>query len=205
MLLLSDTDIILKLCALNLVEEGINAIGVSHDSIYTLTATKYVIGSRRVRTKYSETTLKAAIAFVETTIPLTEEHDTHLISDKISSTPHIDAGEAQLFAGGIVRPKAIVATDDKRSLESLSQAPGLQEECAKLNGRIITLLQVIDRILDEYEFGDVLERVIPARDCDTALRAVFGSGYKCNEKRVRASIQSYIASLRKQTGELLTP
>jgi hypothetical protein len=70
-------------------------------------------------------------------------------------------------------------------------------------GRVICFEQTVLRVIDGVGFDLVLERVVPARHCDTALRAVFGSGLEATEVGVRAGLRSYIDDLRKQTGRLL--
>ena len=70
-------------------------------------------------------------------------------------------------------------------------------------GRVICFEQTLLRIIDRIGFDLVRTRVVPARNCDTALRAVFGSGLEATEATVRAGLASYIADLQGQTGDLL--
>ncbi len=49
----------------------------------------------------------------------------------------------------------------------------------------------------------VRDRVVPACDCDTVLRAAFGSGLTATEENVRHSLTAYTDHLRQETGPLL--
>ncbi len=117
----------------------------------------------------------------------------------------IDPGEAILFAATSEYPEAVVATGDKQSLVALSSAEG--ETCVRVRermaGRVICFEQTMLRVIDGSGFDFVLERVVPARQCDTVLRSVFGSGLAATEVGVREGLQNYIGDLRKRTGKLL--
>jgi len=46
-------------------------------------------------------------------------------------------------------------------------------------------------------------KVVRALHCDTALRAVFGSGLEATEETVRTGLESYVTDLRNDTDDLL--
>jgi hypothetical protein len=61
---------------------------------------------------------------------------------------------------------------------------------------VICFEQIIRKTIDHAGFALVRDKIVPARDCDTALRAVFGSGVEATEGNVLAGLDSYIAELR---------
>jgi hypothetical protein len=75
--------------------------------------------------------------------------------------------------------------------------------CVRLSGKIICFEQIVVRLIDRYGFVSILNKIVPGRDCDTALRAIFGSGLSATEEQVRGGLESYINHLRKDTGALL--
>lgn len=117
----------------------------------------------------------------------------------------IDAGEAILFSATAAYPDSLLATSDKRSLIALSGADGAvcQRVRERLAGRVICFEQTLLRVMNAVGFDLVRTRVVPARNCDTALRAVFGSGLEATEPGVRDGLTQYVADLRGQTGALL--
>ncbi len=117
----------------------------------------------------------------------------------------IDTGEAILFSVAAACPDAVLATSDKRSLIALAGASGnvCQRLRDRLTHRVICFEQTILRIMNAIGFDSVLRQVIPAQNCDTALRAIFGSGLDATDEGVRAGLTGYIQHLKDQTGTLL--
>ena len=85
----------------------------------------------------------------------------------------------------------------------MSAEAACQSICRRLAGKVVCFEQVVLRIIDRMGFDAVRTKVIPARHCDTALRAVFGSGLEAKEGSVRDGLAAYIAHLRGETGSLL--
>jgi hypothetical protein len=102
-------------------------------------------------------------------------------------------------------PESILATSDKRSLIALSGAAGevCQQVRARMAGRVICFEQTLLRVIDAVGFDLVRTRVVPPRNCDTALRAIFGSGLEATEASVQEGLASYVIDLKTQTGGLL--
>jgi hypothetical protein len=60
------------------------------------------------------------------------------------------------------------------------------------------------RLIQHFGFLYVKDKVVPARACDTALSAAFGSGWDATEPNVLAALDSYINELRSLPVNLLT-
>jgi hypothetical protein len=74
----------------------------------------------------------------------------------------------------------------------------------RIRGHIICLEQIVKCLIQHFGFPYVKDRVVPARACDTALSAAFGSGWDATEPNVLAALDSYINELRSLPIDLLT-
>lgn len=54
--------------------------------------------------------------------------------------------------------------------------PTCQPITRRLSGHVIRLEQIVTRVIAHFGFSYVKDKVVPARACDAALRAAFGSG-----------------------------
>jgi hypothetical protein len=118
-------------------------------------------------------------------------------------TDGIDFGESVLYGATMTMDDFLVVTDDKRSLRSLASAPECAEIVTKMSGKVVCFLQVVERCIGTFGFEAVRSKVVPGLDCDTAIRAVFGSGFASTERNVNDGLASYIRTLRTDTGSLL--
>lgn len=63
-----------------------------------------------------------------------------------------------------------------------------------------SLEAVIEGLIDRFGFEMIKARALVGNECDTALRALFGSGEKAIETSVRDSLAAYIADLETSVG-----
>lgn len=208
MICLADNDIILKLAYCDLLVEAVEALGTSLSEVFVLNSAIHKLlspkrpGKGRVKPGEPEyerlQTFFAAVKVIDATPDPAEQQ---AFNDVIG----IDPGEAILFSATGAYSDCLLATSDKRSLFALCGATSdvCKNVCGRLAGRVICFEQVILRIVDQRGFPAILVKVVPARQCDTALRAIFGSGLSATEVGVRSGLASYIDDLRRQTGTLL--
>lgn len=194
-----DNDVILKLVACNLFWEAVGVLGLTSDDLRVRATTKYYF--RKKPKKYPQAVREQAIAVVEQCklideIPINDE----LQSLQIEG---IDQGEMVLIASTQTESSFYLATGDKRCLCALATAPGLVEVRQRLEGRVVCLEQLILKLVETQEFEDILTKVLPAREYDTALRAVFGSGERTTRSDVLLALNGYIENLRSETKRLL--
>ncbi|HBF33097.1 TPA: hypothetical protein DDW35_00900 [Candidatus Sumerlaeota bacterium] len=201
MILLNDNDIILKLGACNLLDVFHVAYGVSVDDLRVLSTAKYVLkgyrGNKDKIKKYGEDGIAHAIDFVEKCNAI-NEYDENVFKT-LSIVDQIDVGEATLSAAACKISDSVIATGDKRFLRSVAGTFVAQP----LAGRVLCFEQIILRCIDYLDFVEIRNRIIPAKDCDKGLQAVFGSGDYAEEKNVRYALNSYINDLRQESGTLL--
>lgn len=209
MICLSDNDIILKLACCNLLDEALVVLGVKKEEVFVLPTARHVLlkplkHPDKAKTRLGDAVYDRLKLFLDSVqiIDVKPSPEEQQLFDDIVG---IHSGEAVLFSASSHYPDFNLATSDKNSLRSLSGSPACNAIVGRLAGKVICFEQVIIRIIDRYGFNPVRDKVVPARDCDTALRAAFGSGLAATEANVRACLAAYIADDRRQTGALLAP
>lgn len=204
MVSLWDTDILLKLSAMDLVQETTQLLQVSERDIYILpSAPHYLLkAGKRLIGRYGRNAVERAQALARqlkvVNFPLDESE-----LDLLRGVSDIDTGEALLYASTQTLQAFWLLTGDKRSLVALAEAPDCQAIAARLSGKVICLEQIIVRILHSHPFEAVLSKIVPARECDTVVKVAFGSGNQTNLSHAIQILDAYIRELRAVTGNLL--
>jgi hypothetical protein len=122
----------------------------------------------------------------------------------LASIDGIDAGEAILFSATVEFAQYFLATGDKTSLRALALTPVCLPIAQRIRGHVICLEQIVKRLIQHFGFLYVKNKIVPARACDTALSAAFGSGWAATEPNVLAALDSYINEMRSLPIDLLT-
>ena len=207
MTLLADNDIILKLAHCDLLAQAVALLGGPAAEVYVLGTARYKLlpknrGKGNIPSPGDPAYLRlqAFFAVARTVEATPDQADVRLLVDEFQ----IDEGEAVLFAAAGSYPGCHVATGDKRALATLAAlGPAGHGVRDRLAGRVVCLEYVLVQLIDALGFTDVLNRVVPAREYDTVLRAVFN--LDSTEASVRAGLTSYIAALRTDAPGLLVP
>lgn len=205
MILLSDNDILLKLAICDLLDETIADLGATHGDVAVLGTARFKLGIAKQPDKTKARIGEAAFERLKSlfdrvqTIGAPAPDELNLFDDIVG----IDPGEAVLFAASAQYPDFRIATGDKISLRALKANPICEPVCSLLVGKVVCLEQVVLRLIDRCGFTPILNKIVPVRTCDTALRSIFGSGLSATEENVRAGLSAYVNDLRKDTGELL--
>ncbi|NER51926.1 MAG: hypothetical protein F6J92_35855 [Symploca sp. SIO1A3] len=195
-----DNDVILKLVACNLFWESINVLGLSPSDVRVRATTKYYF--QKKPKKYPQTVRDQAIAIIEKCQliddpPINEELQT------LQQIEGIDPGEGVLIAATQTEASFYLVTGDKNCLRALANAPELDKIRQRLKGRVVCLEQLILRLVETQAFDGILTKVLPGRQYDAALKAVFGSGEKATKENVLLALRGYVDNLRSETEELL--
>lgn len=206
-----DNDAILKLVACSLFSEAVNSLGLSEEDLRVLPNAEYVFRkNKEVQKTHSSEKIANAISIAKRCqkIPLVAPNqalEERFLKEReqLQTIEGIDPGEQSLIVATILEKSFYVTTGDKRWTTALTNAPQLVEIRERLVGRVICFEQLILKLIDTQGFQEVLTKVVPARSCDTALKAAFGSGEKCTQKNVELALQAYIEDLRKNTNGLL--
>jgi hypothetical protein len=207
MICLADNDIVKKLAICNLLDEAVGALEVSLEEILVLPTARFKLGIAKKPEKTIASlgieTFRRLESFLESVgvIDIVPPPDEQRLFDDAMD---IDPGEAILFSASAVYSDCYIATGDKRSLRALVAIPHAEKIVERLNHHILCFEQIVLRCIDHVGFELVRSKIVPASDCDTALRAAFGSGLEAQEESVTRCLISYIEHLRRETGQLLT-
>lgn len=206
-----DNDVILKLAACNLFSQAISSLGCDETDLRVLTSAKSVFRkNREIQKTYPEKIINSAIAIVEKYPNISLVAPNEALAeiqlneiDQLQTIEGIDPGEQIIISATRFEKSFYVTTGDKRWTTALTNTPQLAKIRERLIGRVICFEQLIFKLIETQGFDEVLAKVLPARYCDTALRAAFGSGEKCAEENVKLALQGYIEHLQNETKGLL--
>jgi hypothetical protein len=205
---LSDNDVIHKLAACDLAAEALAALGLGFGDVRVLPTAKHKFGLTKNQAKAEQRYGPEVLARIRDLLGRVSEIDVvppvHEL-EVLVETEGIDTGEAILFASAACLGGAMLATGDKRSLRALASSAACRGIAGRIAGRVICLEQIIYKVIGHLGFPRAKEKIVPARGCDTALRAAFGSGEAATEENVLAGLESYIAELRALPVALLVP
>ncbi len=199
MSLLSDNDIIYKLAACDLLDETLVVLGVTYTDVYVLPTARYKFGITRNPARAQARYGPDVVARIRDFLASVRELD--IVGPPeglqlLAEVDGVDAGEAVLFSATIRFDHYLLATGDKNSLCAVASTPACQSIALRLCGHVICLEQIVTRVIQHFGFAYVQDKIVPARSCDTALRAAFGSGDAATESNVLATLDGYINELR---------
>jgi hypothetical protein len=200
-----DNDIIQKLVALNLFYEAIDCLQVDRTSLRVLpTAPFWFSRQKRKAQRYSDVIWDAGIAVVNACEPIHVELDDDC-QDEIAFLEQfrneIHEGERTLILSTRSEVDFLFLTGDKVCIRALSMMP--ETICQRLEGKIVCFEQVILLLIRQRGFETIKQQVLPMLDCDTGLRACFGSGERAIEENVVLALEGYIEDLERSTIGLL--
>jgi hypothetical protein len=205
---LVDSDIIYKLAMCNLLDDTLAALDLARTDAYVLPTAKYKFGVARRRPGRRER-LYGAEVFARIRDFLASVHEIGVAgpSDELQLLARIDgvdAGEAILFSATAEFDQYLLATGDKTSLRALALTPICLPIAQRIRGHVICLEQIVKRLIQQFGFLYVKNKIVPTRACDIALSVAFGSGWDATEPNVFAALDSYINELRSLPINLLT-
>lgn len=177
------------------------SLELTQADLRVLSDAKYVFrNSGRLKKQYPQSIRDTAISIVEQCPIIYPQLSEELRNLQIEG---IDPGEMILISATRDEECFYLATGDKRCLTALAAAPELTEIKQRLLRRVICLEQLILRLINTQGFDEVLTKVLPAREYDTALKAIFGSGERSTQENVMLALEAYIEDLRRKTEGLL--
>jgi hypothetical protein len=198
-----DNDIILKLVACNLFDSAVNCLNLVESDLRVLSDAKYVFrNSRRIAKKYPLEIRESAILIVEGCQKIEPSLSDDLKNLQIEG---LDPGEMILISATEHEESFYLTTGDKRCITALANStePALVAIRKRLAGKLVCLEQLILKTINVEGFDVTLVKVIPAREYDKALKAIFGSGERCTQDNVLMALEAYIQDLRDNAKGLL--
>lgn len=206
MIVLFDNDIIYKLAACDLLDEALAVLEVTYTDVYVLPTAKYKFGTTKNPARAEARYGRDVIARIRNFLANVRELDVVGPPEELqllAEIDGIDSGEAVLFSATVRFDNYLLAMGDKNSLHAVASTPTCQPIARRLSGNVICLEQIVTRVIAHFGFAYVKDKVVPARSCDTALRAAFGSGDAASESNVLAALDEYINELRSLAVDVL--
>lgn len=202
MKILIDNDAVLKLSAFKLLDHAIRLTGGETCETLVLDSAKYYIRRKqdKLRHKYTASGVESALKFVEQCSSIEAAPDS-IVFSTLNAIENIDPGEAILFATAHTDTDACILTGDKRSLVAVASNDGAKPTYASLKSRVVCLESILIGLIIHLGFDEVKTQIIAVHDCDTAIRAAFGSGVDATEIRVLETLRAYQSDLEKKVGE----
>lgn len=198
-----DNDIIHKLAACDLFLEAISSLNLEESDLRVLANAHNFFQNSRHFKNYPDNLRNRMIDVAQKYTKVDETClDIDVIND-LKKIQGIDPGESLLTAAALNEESFYLTTGDKRYIKALGSATQIQSIQLKLSGRVICLEQVIKQIIYCKGFENTLTKVLPGRQYDKSLGAIFGSGEKCTQDNVVTSLNGYIQDLKNSSGDLL--
>ena len=201
---LFDNDILMKLCACELLDEVLISFNIDDmivlDSLYYKRSQEDWL--RRNRCKGRSDWAQRMSAMLQKSQPLGAVEPV-LLASIGNLGPGVDPGEAQLLTTAFSESNVILLTGDKRFLNALCSNINKLPNANMLHGKLLFLEVIILHFLNDYGLDWIKDKVVPALECDGFLRMVFGSGMKSTENNVRYGLEQEVNKLRNLLGDFL--
>ncbi|MEG4576675.1 hypothetical protein QUA56_28960 [Microcoleus sp. N3A4] len=211
-----DNDIIKKLATFQLFDNTLKLFDASYEQVNILETAKYKFENDWIKFEAGKTrktedrviNYKQVLSLTKTLANISQADIDQEIFIQLSSINNIDQGEAILTSHAIKLiqkdKSAQIFTGDKRFIKALATVnlPIIQES---LNHRLWCLEQLVLRNIEADGFETIRDFIVPVRECDTAIKSVFGSGLKSTSDNSLATLKKYIEECRQEAGNLLNP
>ena len=211
-----DNDIIKKLATFQLFDRTLQLFDASSEQVNILETAQYKFEGdwkkfEAGKSRKPEDPLinYKQVLYLTKTLPKISESDIDQeIFIQLSNIENIDTGEAILTSHAIQiiqKDKlAQIFTGDKRFIKALAKVnlPIIQES---LNHKLWCLEQLVLKNIEANGFETIKDLIVPVRECDTAIKSVFGSGLQSTSENSLPTLKKYIEECREEAGNLLNP
>jgi hypothetical protein len=181
---LSDNDVVEKLAVCDLLDDAISAFDATRADVRVIPTLKFriwtqtgVLRPKLVR-RLGDSVVNRLAEFVGSVGVIDDfSRDDHQLLEDLDESVEIDPGEIVLLAATAVVSDFRLLTGDKRCLRAVATHPACESIANRIRGKVVCFEQIICQIIDRSGFEHVRSKVVPVlHNCDTALRAAFGSG-----------------------------
>lgn len=205
MILLADTNIVLDLLVCDLLDDTLNALGVTVQEVFVVRdeVRRVCMYSVEVTQRYPVEVLNRSVKFAYDAQPIVEPIDPEELA-YLSADDGIDAGEVVIF--GVtrrIRGDYRVATNDRKALRAVCFAPGCGAVVKRLSGRVLCMERLLLEALAYVGPEAFASRVKIGRKHSDALADTFPKGFDESVDGIRALLLRKIGELRAQTKALL--
>lgn len=205
MIILADNDIVLKLFALDLFDEGLALFECDRRQVRVLSSAEPYVRRKTalLESIYGSVAIKRAREFLETAtetrVGALEE------SNLLRNTPGVGDGEAILIGATAKYSDFVFLTDDTRALISLHQSNACRGIVRRIRGRVYCLPQIVLGLIRLHGWDQMKARLLPNIPFDERLRKTFTDAERLTEQALLGRLRTCIDNLRSRTGHLLGP
>jgi len=211
---LVDNDILLKGSCYGLLRELVAVIPGDAPETGILGAARFIIPKLITKQELMKTTPTRAQEHFESFVrenaavePTAEEQ--HLAAELESLAQqlavNLDSGESQLVAILVRRCTPFLATGDKRAIVALERLFDMHDALPVIRGRIMCLEQLARRLLETCAHEGLRTAICVEPKIDKTLTICFGcASPDAGRDTVREGLNSYIASLRRESARVLS-
>lgn len=213
-----DNDILLKLCACDLFWSAINTLKFAKNNLRVLDSAQYVFRKVKDDSKRSGKHKKSIAETYDSIDPMIRKKAIDVVECletvkanssnpfiDLNNCPGLDQGEAILIEAAMTRRSFYFMSGDKKCFHSLGRHKELAVARERLSGRVICLEQVIRLLIEVEGFERVRDKVVPVRECDQALKVIFGSGMLSEMENSLVALSNYLDKLKRDCPGLLAP
>jgi len=197
----ADTDIILKLATCDLLPQTLTVLGVTRKEIYVFKeeALRVYQHDQDIHEQYSDHARTRAIEFIRNVRSIYSEIDPE--EQVYMLAAGIDTGEQAIFGATRDSTDFTVVTADRKALRKLAPAPGCGGICVRMQGRVLSLDQILLMLIQEFGYASILPLIEPHRECDIAFQEASAPDISAHD--AEAKLWDRIERLRSDTRGLL--
>jgi hypothetical protein len=198
----ADTDVLIELAALDLLNEFLVVFELKHVDVYVLPREMKRLASADIIADYGQDASVRAVAFANRAGKISDHNrEDHLL---LTSIADVDPGEAVLYLAATTMSVDLVVSGDGRALRALWSSQAARRICARLSGKFICLEQLLLALIDHQGFVAIRGKVVKARTTNIAINTMFRAGGQGTEAAVVAALKSRVTDLRAATGSHLS-
>lgn len=204
MILLLDTDALIKLCAAELLEDALDQAGIESSDVRILAEAHAKVirrGAAGLIEQYGSPAHDRMVAFVRAS----QEAPVGSLSEFALLKPirGIDAGEAALTSATHGLREFIILTADKKFIRALGGATGLTDIRQRLEGRVFCLEQTVLELAEVNGLDTYLPRLADLAKTDGFFANLVEGWQTSSHAAILARLRSEIDGIRDDSGGIL--
>lgn len=204
---LLDSDAAICVCKFELVQDLVDALGVTLADLCILPQLRYQLQVSKPDKAMAKLGSKMAVA--QASLLIKHAAEVVVRSDSanlalLQGTPDIDGGELALFAAMLDGGRSGLITGDKRSLVALSKMGGRVRDTVCW-ARILCTEEALALLIQHFGHVYISRKVRARLDANVGLAIVFGRSAPSSVQSIDEGLRSYVLDLVRNTAGSYIP